>query len=51
MKVIKIMQYQLLEKIKNVKEIANYIVIGKESVIDYLKDARISLEFRAKLVD
>ena len=38
------------KKIKNVKEIADYIVIGKENVIDYLKDTRISLEFRAKLL-
>ncbi len=42
--------FSIVEKIKNVKEIANYIVIGKESVIDYLKDTRISLEFRAKLL-
>ncbi len=40
----------IVRKMDNVKEIANYIVVGKESVIDYLKDARISLEFRAKLL-
>ena len=37
-------------KIDNVEEVANYIVIGKANVIDYLKDARISLEFKAKLL-
>ncbi|MEC6996633.1 MAG: BON domain-containing protein [Pseudomonadota bacterium] len=37
-------------KINNVKEVANYIVVGKTNVIDYLKDARISLEFKAKLL-
>jgi osmotically-inducible protein OsmY len=35
---------------KNVKEIANYISIGKNDLIDYVKDTRISLEFRAKLL-
>ena len=29
---------------------ANYVIVGKESVIDYLKDTRISLEFKAKLL-
>ena len=37
-------------KVSNVKEVANYIEIGKENVIDYLKDTRISLEFKAKLL-
>ena len=37
-------------KTSNVKEVANYIEIGKENVIDYLKDTRISLEFKAKLL-
>ena len=40
----------IVRKINNVKEIADYIVVGKESVIDYLKDTRISLEFKAKLL-
>ena len=40
----------IVRKIKDVKEVANYIIVGKESVIDYLKDTRISLEFRAKLL-
>ena len=40
----------IVKKLKDVKEIANYIVVGNESVIDYLKDTRISLEFRAKLL-
>ncbi len=40
----------IVRKMKEVKEVADYIVVGKESVIDYLKDARISLEFRAKLL-
>ena len=35
---------------KNVKEVANYITIGKNDLIDYVKDTRISLEFRAKLL-
>ena len=37
-------------KIDNVRVVANYIVVGKANVIDYLKDARISLEFKAKLL-
>ena len=36
--------------IKDVKEVANYISIGKNDLIDYVKDTRISLEFRAKLL-
>lgn len=35
---------------KDVKEVANYISIGKNDLIDYVKDTRISLEFRAKLL-
>ena len=35
---------------KNVKEVANYITIGENDLIDYVKDTRISLEFRAKLL-
>jgi osmotically-inducible protein OsmY len=35
---------------KNVKEVANYISVGKNDIVDYLKDTRISLEFRAKLL-
>ena len=35
---------------KNVKEVANYIAIGKNDLVDYVKDTRISLEFRAKLL-
>ena len=37
-------------KVSDKKEIANYIVIGKESLIDYLKDTRINIEFKAKLL-
>ena len=37
-------------KTRNVKGIANYIYIGKNDLIDYVKDTRISLEFRAKLL-
>ncbi len=40
----------IVRKMDEVTEVADYIVVGKESVIDYLKDARISLEFRAKLL-
>ena len=35
---------------KNIIEVANYIVIGKNDIVDYVKDTRISLEFRAKLL-
>ena len=35
---------------KNVKEVANYIAIGKNDLIDYVKDTRISLELRAKML-
>ena len=35
---------------KDVKEVANYISIGKNDLVDYVKDTRISLEFRAKLL-
>ena len=35
---------------KDVKEVANYISIGKNDLIDYVRDTRISLEFRAKLL-
>ena len=35
---------------KNVKEVANYISIGKNNLVDYVKDTRISLEFRTKLL-
>ena len=35
---------------KNVKEVANYITIGKNDLIDYFKDTRISLELRAKML-
>lgn len=37
-------------EINNVKEVANYISIGKNDLVDYVKDTRISLEFRAKLL-
>ncbi|MBF96096.1 MAG: hypothetical protein CFH34_01468 [Alphaproteobacteria bacterium MarineAlpha9_Bin4] len=37
-------------KVSNVEEVANYIVVGKENVIDFLKDTRISIEFKAKLL-
>ena len=40
----------IVRKIDGVKEVADNIVVGKESVIDYLKDTRISIEFRAKLL-
>ena len=35
---------------KDVEEVANYISVGKNDLVDYLKDTRISLEFRAKLL-
>ena len=35
---------------KNVKELRNYVSIGKNDLVDYVKDTRISLEFRAKLL-
>ncbi len=35
---------------KNVQEVANYITIGKNDIIDYVKDTRISLELRAKML-
>ena len=33
-----------------VKEVANYIALGKNNLIDYVKDTRISLELRAKML-
>ena len=33
-----------------VKEVANYITLGKNNLIDYVKDTRISLELRAKML-
>tara|TARA_X000000950_G_scaffold131668_1_gene164206 strand:+ start:2937 stop:3539 length:603 start_codon:yes stop_codon:yes gene_type:complete len=41
---------QITWNTKNVKEVANYITIGKNDLIDYVKDTRISLELRAKLL-
>ena len=41
---------QISWKTKDVKEVANYITIGKNDLIDYVKDTRISLELRAKLL-
>ena len=35
---------------KDVKEVANYITIGENDLIDYVKDTRISLERRAKML-
>tara|TARA_B100001027_G_scaffold212821_1_gene182627 strand:+ start:581 stop:1183 length:603 start_codon:yes stop_codon:yes gene_type:complete len=35
---------------KNVLEVANYIVIGKNDLVDYIKDTRISIELKAKLL-
>ena len=35
---------------KNVKEVANYITIGKNDLVDYVKDTTISLELRAKML-
>lgn len=40
----------ITRKISNVKEIANYIDIGKQGIVDYIKDTRISLELKAKLL-
>ena len=37
-------------KINNVQSVGNYISIGKNNLVDYVKDTRISLEFRAKLL-
>ena len=42
--------YQISWYTKNVKEVANYITIGKNDLIDYVKDTRISLELRAKML-
>ncbi|OUU62805.1 MAG: hypothetical protein CBC22_03235 [Alphaproteobacteria bacterium TMED62] len=42
--------YAISWQTKNVREVANYITIGKNDLIDYVKDTRISLEFRAKLL-
>ena len=33
-----------------VREVLNYTSVGKNSFLDYLKDSRIALEFRAKLL-
>ena len=41
---------QLSWNTKNVKEVADYITIGKNDLIDYVKDTRISLELRAKML-
>ena len=41
---------QLSWNTKDVKEVANYITIGKNDIIDYVKDTRISLELRAKML-
>ncbi len=35
---------------KNVIEVANYIVTGKNDLVDYIKDTRISIELKAKLL-
>ena len=35
---------------KNVSEVANYIVTGKNDLVDYIKDTRISIELKAKLL-
>ena len=35
---------------KDVNEVANYITIGKNDLVDYVKDTRISLELRAKML-
>ena len=37
-------------KKKNVLEVANYIVIGKNDLVDYIKDTRITIELKAKLL-
>ena len=50
MKALKIQLVSIVKNINGVKEVANYIVIGKENVIDYLKDTRISIEFKAKFL-
>ena len=41
---------EIAKKTTNVKEIANYISIGKQGLVDYIKDTRISLELKAKLL-
>ena len=41
---------QMAWNTKNVKEVANYITIGKNDLIDYVKDTRISLELRTKML-
>ncbi len=35
---------------KNVREVANYTTIGKNQFIDYIKDSRISLEYRGRIL-
>lgn len=35
---------------KNVLEVANYIMTGKNDLVDYIKDTRISIELKAKLL-
>ena len=47
---IKVKANQISWSTKNVKEVANYITIGKNDLIDYVKDTRISLELRAKML-
>ena len=41
---------ELAKNMSNVREIANYISIGKQGIVDYIKDTRISLELKAKLL-
>ena len=47
---IKEKAYQISWNTKDVKEVANYIAIGKNDFVDYVKDTRISLELRAKML-
>ena len=47
---IKVKANEISWNTKEVKEVANYITIGKNDLIDYVKDTRISLELRAKLL-
>jgi len=46
----KIKAEELAKNMSNVREIANYISIGKQGIVDYIKDTRISLELKAKLL-
>ena len=47
---LRVQAEEIANKVKNVTEVANYIVIGNNDIVDYIKDTRISLELKAKLL-